>query len=66
MKITINGKQAETPQNTSIPNLLEQLNLTGKPVVIELNQTALFPRDYKTTNLSEGDKLEIITIAAGG
>lgn len=66
MKIQVNGKPLELAEPHTIPNLLNQLELSGKPVVIEHNQTALFPRDYETTTLTNGDTLEIITIAAGG
>lgn len=66
MNITINGKQTEISNNPTISDLLNHLDLTGKPVVLEHNKTALFPRDYKTTTLQENDTVEIITIAAGG
>jgi len=64
--LNVNGKAQEAAENTSILQLLETLGLSDKPVVIEHNKTAIFPRDYKDIILSENDQLEIISIAAGG
>lgn len=66
MNITLNGKQTEIQSDFNITQLLESLDLAGKPVVIEHNKTAIFPRDYTKTILAENDQLEIISIAAGG
>ena len=66
MSITLNGKPTEVEPNSNITSLLESLGLTGKPVVIEHNKTAIFPRDYSEIQLAENDQLEIISIAAGG
>ncbi|MGJ8657500.1 MAG: sulfur carrier protein ThiS [Akkermansiaceae bacterium] len=66
MKITLNGVEKEISSPQNITQLLETLDLTGKPVVIEHNKTAIFPRHYPTISLQENDHLEIINIAAGG
>lgn len=66
MTITLNGKPTDIENNSSITQLLESLELAGKPVVIEHNKTAVFPRDYAETQLADDDQLEIISIAAGG
>ncbi len=66
MNIVLNGKQIEVKSNSTITQMLDQLGLSGKPVVIEYNKIAIFPRDYPLTNLEDSDELEIINIAAGG
>lgn len=66
MNITLNGKEHTITTGASIADLLSSLGLAKKPNVVELNKTALFPRDYKNTLLSEKDRVEIITVAAGG
>jgi sulfur carrier protein len=64
--ITLNG--AIHPLEKSIPldNLLDHLGLAGKPVVIELNEQPVFPRDYRCSLIEPGARLEIVTLAAGG
>lgn len=64
--ITLNGKTHPLAGRTSLNQLLEMLGLAGKPVVVELNETAIFPRDYPQTSVDPGDRLEIVTLAAGG
>ena len=66
MKITLNGNDHPLPADNTVSGLLTSLGLADKPVVVELNKVALFPRDYDSTVLQDSDSLEIITIAAGG
>ncbi|MGJ8678282.1 MAG: sulfur carrier protein ThiS [Akkermansiaceae bacterium] len=66
MNITLNGKKHPLSASTSVEALLSSLGLNGKPVIVEYNKEALFPRDYATVILNDNDQLEIITIAAGG
>lgn len=66
MSIQVNGNTQPLPSVATIQGLLDTLGLSDKPVVVEHNKVALFPRDYEETQLSDGDTVEIITIAAGG
>ena len=66
MTIQLNGKDHTLDASTSVDQLLKSIGLGEKPVVVELNQQALFPREYAEHLLKDGDTLEIITIAAGG
>ncbi len=66
MTIQLNGKDHPLDATICVDQLLQSIGLGEKPVVVELNQQALFPREYAKHPLKEGDTLEIITIAAGG
>lgn len=66
ISIQLNGQPHQLPAGSSVSQLLQQLGFGTKPVVVELNQTALFPRDYSNVTLQENDSIELITIAAGG
>lgn len=66
MIIQINGKDHTLEAPINVDQLLKSIGLGEKPVVVELNQQALFPREYAEHPLKDGDTLEIITIAAGG
>lgn len=65
MTITLNGAPTETSA-LSVHALLVEIGLAEKPVVIEHNETALLKSEHQTTPLTEGDSLEVITLAAGG
>ncbi|MDB6079172.1 MAG: thiamine biosynthesis protein ThiS [Akkermansiaceae bacterium] len=67
MKLTVNGQIMEFDANAhTVESLLESLEMGGKPVVVELNQDAVFPADYPSTAVTDGAQIEIVTIAAGG
>ena len=66
MTITLNGQSHSLDSEITLPALLESLCLTGKPVVVELNQEAILPRNFPQTLIRANDNLEIITLAAGG
>jgi len=64
--ITLNGTPHPIAAALTLAQLLETLGLADKPVVIELNQQAIFPRDYAHIMVEHGARVEIVTLAAGG
>ena len=66
MTLTINGETQKFNDDLNLQALLAELGLSEKPVVVELNQQALAPSEFKSQKLKDSDQLEIVTIAAGG
>ena len=66
MIIILNGSEHELDGEQSINSLLASLGLRGKPVVVEVDETAVFPRDYDKVTVGEGARVEIVALAAGG
>lgn len=66
MTIHLNGSPHPLPAPVTLAELLASLGLNGRPVVIELDATAVLPRDYPTTLVSDGARVEVVTLAAGG
>jgi thiamine biosynthesis protein ThiS len=64
--ITLNGAPHPIEAPIALDRLLVDLGLAGKSVVVELNEHAIFPRDYPHTLVEAGARLEIVTLAAGG
>ncbi len=64
--ITLNGSPHPVEGAIPLNGLLETLGLSGKPVVVELDEQAVFPRDYERTMVGPGARVEIVTLAAGG
>ena len=64
--ITLNGAPHPLADPILLDRLLANLGLAGQPVVVELNQIAVFPRDYPRTAVEPGARIEIVTLAAGG
>jgi len=66
MVLTINGQDQEFDCDTNLASLVGQLGLQPDRVAVELNRE-LIPRDrWSSTQLSEGDKLEIVHFVGGG
>lgn len=66
MTITLNGLKKDFPAALALTDLLEQLDLAGKPVVVEHNKIALLPKEIFQAQVNDGDVIEIIQITAGG
>ena len=66
MKLILNGTPRELPAPLPIRGLLDHLGFGEKPVVVELNLRAVFPREFAVTMVNEGDHVEIVQITAGG
>lgn len=68
MEITIilNGKPHPLPAEMSLAGLIDSLGLAGKPIVVELDGEAILPREVSERKISDGAKVEIVTLAAGG
>ena len=66
MTIQLNGNTHPIETAMTLSELLDSLGFGGKPVVVELNEQAIFPRDYPTVLIEEGARVEIVTLAAGG
>ena len=64
--IILNGAPHPIDGPITLDRLLDSLGLAGKPVVAELNELAVIPREYSQTLVEPGARLEIVTLAAGG
>ena len=66
MKLTLNGESREFGTLTTLAALIERLGMKADRVAVELNRE-IVPRDrWAETNLTEGDRLEIVHFVGGG
>ena len=66
MVVRVNGDDVEVPEGASLPDLLEQLGLTRRLIVVERNGEPVPRADVPTTMLAAGDRLELVRAVAGG
>lgn len=64
--IILNGSEHCIDGIGNVSDLLASLNLKGKPIIVELDGIALLPREFEQTPLIHGNRVEIISIVAGG
>lgn len=66
MNIKINGEDKEIASGLTVAGLLEDLQIRPARVVVEHNRTIVARDAYGSTQLAEGDTLEIVHFVGGG
>lgn len=66
MIIYVNGNEREIAENSTVFDVVTQLELQGKKIAIELNQEILPFQSFETQTLQANDKLEIVHAIGGG
>jgi sulfur carrier protein len=66
MTIFLNGEQFVFDDGKTIEELIHQHQLAPETTLVELNGAALRRRDWTSQRLAEGDRVEILRVAAGG
>lgn len=66
MKVTVNGKEADSVDGVTVAALLKERGLAGAGIVVEHNNTILKRDEWETVVLKPHDMLEIISFVGGG
>jgi thiamine biosynthesis protein ThiS len=66
ISVVINGEPREVPQEIDLDRLLELFSLPRQRVAIELNNTVVRRAAWPTTQLADGDKVEVVHFVGGG
>lgn len=66
MNIQLNGEGREIPDNSTAQDLIEQLDLIGKRLAMEVNREIVPRSAYAMTTLKQGDEIEIVHAIGGG
>ena len=66
MQIIINGQTKEISQNTTLLQLIKELNLEGKVMAAAINMEIVKKDKWDKTVLKEDDKIELLDFVGGG
>ncbi|ELK44928.1 UNVERIFIED_CONTAM: sulfur carrier protein ThiS [Halobacillus marinus] len=67
MNIHVNGKVVECRgEDSTVADLLEQLDIRTRFSVVELNRKILNKEEYDKERLQSGDSVEIVHFVGGG
>ena len=66
MVVVANGDSIEVPDGSTIADLLDQLGLGKRLMVVERNGEPVARGERATTALQPGDRLELVRAVAGG
>lgn len=65
-RLVVNGDAVEVPDGATVADLLAQLGLGGRWVLVERNAEPVERRLLDTTVLTDGDRIELVRAVAGG
>ena len=63
--VTLNGQRRETAAD-HVASLIAELGFASGTVLAEHNGTALRPAEWSRCPIEDGDRIELLRIAAGG
>lgn len=66
VSITVNDAPRTVPAGTNVEGLLELLGLKPRFLAVELNRQVVPRNLHGQTTLSDGDRIEIVTLVGGG
>lgn len=67
MKLVINGDIVDIPYDIkTVSDLLHHFQLHNKGAIVELNHSIIEKNYYNYTEITDGDKLEIVHFVGGG
>jgi sulfur carrier protein len=66
MKISVNGDSADIRDNSTVAELLEDLQIGRDRVAVEVGLEIVPKARYATHTLLEGDRVEIVQFVGGG
>ena len=65
-KIQLNGRKLELKNKHTLLSLLKKYKIDGKKIAVELNGKIINQNKYKTINLKNMDKIEVVHFIGGG
>ena len=66
LRVEVNGKDREVGDGQTVAGLLEDLELDGRLVVVELNRQIIRRTEIEHVALRDGDRVEIVHFVGGG
>jgi sulfur carrier protein len=66
MKILLNGEARDIGDDTRLSQLIEQLDLTGKRLAVEVNREIVPRSQHNDYVIRQGDNIEIVHAIGGG
>lgn len=66
MSIQLNGELREMAEPISVAALLVELDMSNRPVAVEVNRELIIKAEHESCQLKDGDSVEIVTLVGGG
>jgi thiamine biosynthesis protein ThiS len=64
--IIVDGFEESVPGGTTLARVIDIHQAQHKDLMAEVNGRFVYPKDYETTVLQQGDRVELVHLAFGG
>ena len=64
--IHVNGESRKVNPDCSVADLLRELKINNRYCAVERNQQLILREEHSDCLLSEGDRIEVVTLVGGG
>ena len=66
MRLVVNGEERQVEPSTTVKQLLASLDLADTLVAVERNEEVVPRAQHESTELNEGDRVEVVHFVGGG
>ena len=66
MRLVVNGEERQVEANTTVKQLLATLGLADTLVAVERNEEVVPRAQHESTELADGDRVEVVHFVGGG
>jgi len=66
MRLLVNGEERQVEDSTTVKGLLATLGLADTLVAVERNEEVVPRAQHQSTELNEGDRVEVVHFVGGG
>jgi thiamine biosynthesis protein ThiS len=66
VRVVVNGEHRRLPAGSTARDLVALLGLEGRPLAVEHNEQVVPRARLADCTLSDGDRLELVTLVGGG
>ncbi len=66
MNITVNGQIVCLDDPSTVSELIDRFEMTGRPCAVEINRELVPKQQHSSHTICDGDQVEIVTLVGGG
>ncbi|OPY74754.1 MAG: Sulfur carrier protein ThiS [Syntrophorhabdus sp. PtaU1.Bin153] len=66
MRLLVNGKVMETREHTNLRDLIGSCNVKPGGIIVVVNETVVAEDIWTDRVLTDGDRIELLSLVAGG
>ena len=66
MQIAVNNQECEVADDATVSALIQQQGINAQAIAVAVNQKIIHRESWREYRFNEGDRVDIVTVVAGG